>query len=60
MGAGISLITPLEVGGLLNEDDEGGLENVDDEDGGLLNVDDDGLENVGAACPVGLGGLEDC
>ena len=59
MGAGISLITPLEVVGLLNVDDEG-LENVDDEDDGLLNVGDDGLENVGAACPVGLGGLEDC
>ena len=59
MGAGISLITPLEVGGLLNVEDEGGLLNVD-EDEGLLNVDDDGLENVGAACPVGLGGLEDC
>jgi len=54
------LITPLEVGGLLNVDDEGGLLNVEDDDEGLLNVDDDGLENVGAACPVGLGGLEDC
>ena len=54
------MITPLEVGGLLNVDDEGGLLNVEDDDEGLLNVDDDGLENVGAACPVGLGGLEDC